>query len=340
MTPAEAFLLRILPAVGVIPAAGPKKPGCMIKTTFRILLLPALLATAGQGCVNEDRDHHDPVVKLAFEPVMHAQVRSEVFDDTPTSSGEDSFGVSVWSLDKEDSWATKARNAEPVLEMEQLVKAGNLWLPSPEIDWPSDQYNLSCIGFAPFTAATLCSVDEGVVFDRVDTSSDPGDLRYTLPQTDLSKTRNGGIVTLPMIPALCEVGFRVRGMSGYEATQVYLRRIELDGISLRGRFSSLPEPAWLLQENSREPIPFFDGDLAVEYNPQSAGAFRRIIPQQLEGVVRVEYEFETPTGERLQQSEEDIPLKCSLTAGRRYLFTLAVSPAGAEIIPENPTQLE
>ena len=48
----------------------------------------------------------------------------------------------------------------------------------------------------------------------------------------------------------------------------------------------------------------------------------------------------TPAGGRLNQEEKDLPLKITLEAGRHYVFTLAVSPAGVEVIPENPSQLE
>lgn len=315
----------------------------MKKTLFRILLATTACSLAGFGCVNEDRDHHDPVVKLAFEPVMHAQVRADNATEegnSDESSKEDHYGVSVWMLDKEISWITEAQNADSYLEMERLVKNGNLWYPETELDWPTDRFNLSCIGFAPFEAATSCSPAEGVVFDGVDTSSDPGDLRYTEPQVDLAKSHNGGIIPLPMIPALCEVDFRVRSVSGYESTRVYVRSITLAGIALKGRFRSQPEPTWTLQDADGSRLLFFEGDQEAVYTPQTVGTTRRIIPQEVDGTINVVYEFVTPAGGRLDQEEKDLPLKTSLEAGRHYIFTLAVSPAGVEVIPEIPSELE
>lgn len=315
----------------------------MKNSLFRILLATTVSSLVGFGCVNEDRDHHDPVVKLAFEPVMHAQVRADIDaeeDNSDEYSIEDHYGVSVWMLDKEISWMSEATNADSYLEMEHLVKNGNLWYPETELDWPSDQYTLSCIGFAPFEAASACSASEGVIFDGVDTSSDPGDLRYTRPQVDLAKSHNGGIIPLPMIPALCEVDFRVRSVSGYEATRIYVRSITLAGIALKGRFQSLPEPKWSLEDAANERLLFFEGDQEAVYTPQIVGSTRRIIPQEVDGTINVVYQFVTPAGGRLDQEEKDLPLKTTLEAGRHYIFTLAVSPAGVEVIPEIPSELE
>ena len=64
----------------------------MKKAFYRILLTAAILPTVGSGCVNEEREHHDPVVQLAFEPVMHAQVRAgETPDNTESSTAERMF---------------------------------------------------------------------------------------------------------------------------------------------------------------------------------------------------------------------------------------------------------
>ena len=197
--------------------------------------------------------HHDPVVRLAFEPVMQAQVRSDAApeDAAAAYSIEDHFGVSGWSLDKESSWKAEAKSADSYLAMERLVRNGNLWYPDPELEWPSDQYTLSCIGFAPFEAATACTPSEGVVFDEVDTSSDPGDLHYTEPQTDLAKSHNGGIIPLPMIPhsAKSTSGYAAsRGTNPHASMSAALR---LAGIALKGRFQSLPEPKWTPRESGR-----------------------------------------------------------------------------------------
>lgn len=312
----------------------------MLRTTAALLIVS--IATA--GCVKENRERHDPVVKLAFEPVMHAQVRSAVglsekTDHTEELLEEPSYGVSAWYLDEAADWNSAAESAEKFLVMERLLRNGNLWYPESGTNWPSNRYRLTCIGFAPFEAAAECDPLRGVVFDEVDTSQDPGDLRYSEPQTDLSKSRNGGLVTLPMIPALGQVAFRVRGVSGYEATRVYVRRIVLEGIALHGSFHSLPDPAWEISDD-RSSLVVFEGEIQVGYTPQNTGEPRRIIPQELEGTISVEYEFESPTGNRLQQEETDLPVKRTLEAGRRHTFTLAVSPAGVEVIPENPSMLD
>ena len=310
----------------------------MKSTIFRILLTTAAAASVGIGCVNEEREVHDPAVELAFDPVMHVQVRSET-GEQQTSDEADSFGVSAWHLDETTTWSVDAESAEPVLDMEPLVRDGALWYPQSRIDWPAKQYRLNCIGFAPFEAVTTCSPTEGVVFDGVDTSSDPGDLRYSEPQTELAKSRNGGVITLPMIPALCEIDFCVKGVSGYDDTNVYVRHIAIDKIAVRGSFHSLPDPTWTLAPDPGS-IDFFDGDTRVGPEPLNVGEKRRVIPQETDGVIVVDYEFETPDGNRLHQVVEDLALKRSFEAGRHYTITLAVSPAGVEVIVENPSQID
>lgn len=312
----------------------------MKKILHRTLLATTVLAIAGAGCVNENREHHDPIVKLAFDPVMHAQVRSSDDAENPdTDTESDTFGVSAWYLDEETPWSEGAANAVAFLPTVRLLRNGSLWYPETVIDWPSKQYTVACIGFSPYDAADACDLTDGVVFRSVDTSDDPGDLRYTEPRTGLTKNRNGGIVVLPMLPALCEVEFRVRGVTGYEATKVHVRRITLNGVCLKGEFRSLPEPLWT-PDRSPESLTFFEGDLQAVFEPQEAGTARRLIPQQLNGTVTVEYEFEAPSETRLQQVDTTEPVKRNLEAGRRYIFTLAISPAGVEILSETPVQNE
>lgn len=312
----------------------------MKKIHCRILLATTALSIAGFGCVNENREPHDPIVKLAFEPVMHVQVRSTANSETPDAAQEtNTFGVSAWYLDEGTSWSNGADQAQTLLTSSRLVQNGNFWYPESGIDWPSKRYSVSCIGFSPFEAIDACTPTEGVVFREVDTSTDPGDLRYTEPQTNLSKSQNGGIITLPMIPALCEVDFRVRSATGYEQTKVYVRSIALDGLSLKGDFHSLPEPAWTTT-GITESLNFFEGDLQVSYEPQRIGQTRRLIPQKLKGMILVEYEYEAPSEERLHQAETELVIERNLEAGRQYTITLAVSPSGVEIITETPSQNE
>lgn len=222
----------------------------MNRFIIRILLATAVAAAAG-ACVKEDRERHDPIVRLAFEPVMHTRVRSAAGDagDAGDAVGT-SFGVSVWQLPEELAWETDQQSALPLLDAARLVRDGERWLPESGNDWPSNRYTLTCIGFAPYEAAAGCDATYGVRFEEVDTSTDPGDLRYTLPQTDLVKSHNGGVVTLPLVQALCEVDFRVRGVNGYDATEVYVRSISFDNVGIRGDFRSLPAPTWTLRGNN------------------------------------------------------------------------------------------
>lgn len=298
---------------------------------FMRILLATVIVAAGAGCVNEEHERHDAVVALAFDPVMQVHVRSSAAPDETVSPG-----VCVWSLAGGRTWLADRAAAEVYLPPARLVRNGHFWQPETSVDWPSAETTLTCIGFAPFEAVTACDAERGVVFDGVDVTTDPGDLRYTEPQTDRMKSHNGGVVNLPLLPALCQVEFRIRSGGGYE-TSVYVRRIVLDAVVCRGTFRSLPEPAWKLSGAS-EALTLFEGELLLTDVPQTA-VIRRIIPQSLQSSVTVEYEYLTPTGDaRLQQSDVSLPVTKNLRAGHAYTFTLAAGPDGVEVIPETPLQ--
>ena len=288
------------------------------------------------GCVNDKNERYDPVVALAFEPVMHVTVRSS---ETPEPSPADpeglSFGVNAWQLPEGVSWESSQAAAVPYLTGTRLVSDGPRWRPESGDNWPSNRYTLTCIGFSPYDAATRCDSSEGVVFENIDTTTDPGDLRYTLPQTDLTKERNGGVVALPMQHALCEMDFRVKGKAGYESVKIAVKRITVNGIATKGNFHSLPEPHWDLGNETGQML-FFDGSVEIGDTPRTAGTARRVIPQTLDGSITVEYEFESPSGYGIPQIDTAAPFKRKLEAGRYYTFTLPIGPDGIEIVPEKP----
>lgn len=321
----------------------------MNRLIIRILLATAAAAVA--ACVTEDRERHDPIVQLAFDPVMHARVRSAETagmkmgqtDGTSMQKASDSdpaamtFGVSAWQLPEEESWETDRLSAMPLLDAARLVRDGELWRPETGGEWPANGYTITCIGFAPHDAASDCNAVDGVCFKEVDTSADPGDLRYTQPQADLVKYHNGGAVTLPLLKALCEVDVRIRGVNGYEDTEVYIRSITLVDAAIRGDFHSLPVPTWT-KHGDNAPLTIFEGEMRLGSVPQNAGSTRRLIPQGLNSAISVEYDFLTPDGTRVRQTDTTAPVVRELEAGHHYTFTLAVSPAGAEVIPELPDQ--
>lgn len=305
----------------------------MDKRLFRILFA-AVAAVAVSGCVNEEHDRHDPVVTLAFDPVMQVHVRSSEASETDADAL--SVGVCAWKLVEGQAWSADRGVAEVFLPASRLVHDGHFWHTQPHVDWPSAGNTLTCIGFAPFGAVAVCDQTRGVVFEGVDATTDPGDLRYTEPQADRVKLHNGGVVNLPLLPALCQVEFRVRS-KGETETTFFVRRIVLDAINCRGSFQSLPSPAW---ELSGDPgaLPLFEGEFQLTDVPQSIVAARRVIPQPLHSTLTVDYEYLTPTGSRIQQSETVGPLEKMLYPGYSYTFTLAVGHDGVEVLPENPAQ--
>ena len=303
---------------------------------LRLLLFAAAGALTAAGCVNEQRQHHDPDVTLAFEPVMHT-LSHAVGSGSPTSEGSaaQSFGVSVWQLAGDETWDGNTDSA-PYLAAARLVSDGRFWYPESGDNWPADRFTLTCIGFAPYEAATSCDAVQGVVFEGIDTTDDPGELRYTAPQTGLSKRTNGGVIILPMQPALCEVGFRVRAQAGYGGT-VIIRSVSLDGLGIRGDFRSLPEPQWTIGKEAFG-MRFFEGEVTSDYTVRYLGTTRRVIPQELACGVTVEYDLLTPDGIRISQTHTTEPIVRTLLAGYRYLFTLATGPDGVEVVPDNPIQ--
>ena len=160
----------------------------MKKTFNRILLTAAILPTVGPGCVNEEREAPRPVVPLAFEPVMHAQVRAG--GDPRQHRRHRQQLVRRQRLDprpERDLEHPGPKTPNRSSTGKNCSATAFSGIPNRNPTGPPYQYNLACIGFAPFDAAARCDNSQGVVFDDVDTSTDPGDLRYTLLQANLSQ---------------------------------------------------------------------------------------------------------------------------------------------------------
>lgn len=300
---------------------------------FRIMLV-AMIALAVAGCVSEEREQHDPVVALAFDPVMQVHVRSSEVSENDADAL--SVGVCAWKLAEGQTWSADRDVAEVFLPASRLVRDGHFWYPQPAVDWPSAGNTLSCIGFAPFDAVAVCDKARGVVFENVDATTEPEDLRYTEPQANRVKSHNGGVVNLPLLPALCQIEFRVRSKEENGET-FFVRRLVLDAVGCRGSFQSLPSPDWTLSDDP-EALQLFDGEFQLTDVPQSVVAARRVIPQPLRSTLTVDYEYLSPTGSRIQQSETVGPLEKMLYAGHSYTFTLTVGYDGVEVLPENPAQ--
>lgn len=306
---------------------------------FIIRILLAIVVTAAAGaCINEHRDRHDPVVRLAFEPIMYMQVRTSMNTEDMgdvgevENSDETSFGVSVWQLPEGMAWNNSRQSAHQFLDAVRLVSDGEHWSPESGDNWPSIHYTITCIGFSPYEAADGCDITNGVRFEGIDTSTDPGNLCYTQPQTNLIKSQNGGVVTLPLQQALCMVDFRIRDLAEDETTKLYVRSITLDNIAIRGDFRSLPDPTWTIHGDNT-PLTIFEGDMQLEYAPQHVGSIRRLIPQEINSTVTVEYEIVSASGPRIRHFDTTLPIARKLEAGRHYTFTLAFSSAGLEVLP-------
>lgn len=303
----------------------------------RIIAIATAAITA-VGCVSDMNERYDPAVDLTFDPVMYVEVRSSDIGTTDTApSGELSVGVSVWQLPEGKAWGPDT--ATPLLESYQLVHDGEVWRTGNNDRWPSVQYTLTCIGFSPFDAASGCNGQNGVMFNGIDTRENQAVLRYTVPQTGLTKHLNGGTIILPLQHALCEIGFKVKGKAGYESVDVRILGITIDNMVTEGDFHSLPEPAWSFDDETVA-IPFFEGVVPIQNTPVNVGESKRIIPQTLESSITVDYEFLSQAGTYIHQTDTSEPLKRRFEAGHYYTITLEVSPDGLEVVSEVPSKEE
>ncbi len=309
-----------------------------MKRNLKQIIAIATAAITAVGCVSDRNGRYDPVVDMTFDPVMHVKVRSSDIGTTDTETSEEpSVGVSVWQMPESKVWGSDT--ATPLLENSRLVHDGEVWRTESNDQWPSVQYTLTCIGFSPFDAASGCNEQNGVMFNGIDTRENQADLRYTVPQTGLTKHINGGTIILPLQHALCEIEFMVKGKAGYESVNVRILGITIDDIVAEGDFHSLPEPAWALDDETVA-IPFFEGVVPIQNTPVNVGKPKRIIPQTIESSITVDYEFMSHAGTFIHQADTSEPVKRRFEAGHYYTITLEVSPDGVEVLPEIPSKEE
>lgn len=300
------------------------------------------VAAAAVGCIEHKSDCYDTDVPLTFAPSLAGQVRSDMSGDADAAYPSDrTFGVAVWQLGIDRNWENDAAAAAEFLAPTEIGWRQNEWRPASEtLFWPSKDYTLTAIGYAPCEALSRCTLTEGVVFADRDLLADRFDLLYTPPQTDCRKTSNGGRLSLPFRHALAQVDFKIYN-SGNPNDDIFVESILLRDRFFRGTFRSLPVPEWTLDEERRD-VAFLEGEAVEAPKVVAAEAVRvgrswRLPPQSLECAVEVEILYRNASGSMIPFRHETLPLDVQIQAGRRYTFTLAVALNDITVIEKSVT---
>lgn len=302
------------------------------------------VAVAAVGCIEQKTDRYDTDVPLTFAPSLADPVRGDMSDKTHAAAypTDRTFGVALWQLDGGRTWAAGADAATEFLAPTEIGWRQNEWNPAGGTRlWPSKDYTLTAIGYAPHEALSRCTRTEGVVFADRDLLADQSDLLYTPAQTDCRKTDNGGRLSLPFRHALAQVDFRIYN-SGAPGDDIFVAGIRLRDRFCRGTFRSLPEPVWTLDRELSD-VEFLDGAAVEAPKVVAAEAVRagrswRLPPQSLECAVEVDILYRNASGNMIPFRHKTLPLDVQIRAGRRYTFTLAVALNDVTVIEKTVTQ--
>lgn len=275
--------------------------------------LPYILLSFLTACSVAVPDDSDPQVTMAFELVESPMTRG---NDLP----EYSAGVSAWTLDKELKWMYGS-DAEGYLRESRVIPGPDgQWYLEDMGEWPSVNKRMTVIGYAPYERAESCCDEFGVRFSGVDVLDDPIPLLYTQPQVDLHKLSSGGLVSLPLQHALCQMDFNVRKRVP-EGEEIRICRIILDNAFHEGDFRSLPYPQWHVSGYASE----------FEF---SEGQPRLMVPQRLCSQVTVEYEYTNAAGLSIMQTVKTREIVKDLNPGCYYTLILTVGVDDVKFLVE------
>lgn len=274
-----------------------------------LILCTALALCA---CSVDRRNSYDPDIKLAFQPAMYMQVDGGKTEDYPQDTP---FGISTWLND--DNGA-----ASPLLSDAKVSGGADLWSVDGGKLWPARGTSMSVLAYAPYGRAASCKLEQGVVFSGVDMSKDDTDLLYSDLQSGLEKMTCGGVVSVPFKHALSQVSFRVYDCVE-AAEKVVIKSIRMKSVRYKGDFQSRPSPEWNISNETIE-LEIFSGEQEPKVIPSEIGRSALVIPQALESVVCVDFEYYTIGGTHITQHLESKPLRTSMAPGLRYVYTLGI----------------
>lgn len=271
------------------------------------------------SCVKDKEDVVDYDVVLQFNPAIYSQSKATLGGSYPDGVP---FGVAAVSYDASLSWDSNGGRGETFLSDEKVVLEGDHWLPESRCNWPHVLKNLAVVAYSPYGAAARCSVTDGVLFSDVNTLENPVDLLYTEPIADLHKGVYGGVVALPFKHALSSINVKVKNLVD-TLDRVVIKGIRIGGVKYKGSFSSLPYPAWEIEEDATSLV-FYSGSHDSTQAPVSLGESFLIIPQRLDTVFEVDFRYYTSAGTYLDMSLSTRKVETMLQPGRSYTYTLSV----------------
>ena len=286
-----------------------------MKRTLSYMFL--LLALA--GCTQDHKTVYDPEMQMLFHPVMHVPTKTDASNDYPENQP---FAINAWELDRTLQWNTDSQTAD-VYMAEALARKSDAeyWALLDDALWPSRDKRLTVIAYSPAADFEGCTSSDGVSC-TYDMKENQADLLYTDPQSDLDKVECGGVVVLPFKHALSQVKFHVKNRVN-KSEEIIIKSITVDNVISSGKFNSLPEPTWVLTEETME-LPFFEGEQMTGSVPYPIGRTWNVIPQLLNTVVTVEYEYRTASDTGFTQTLKTCEMCTDLEQGRQYNYTLSV----------------
>ena len=278
-----------------------------------------LLLLALAGCTQDHKTVYDPEMQMLFHPVMHVQTKADDVDDYPE---DQPFAVSAWTLDEGLQWG--ADGQEAAIYMSDVIahkSNSEHWSLVDDALWPSRDKRVTVVAYSPASEFDGCTSTDGAAC-TYDMKTSQSDLLYTEPQSDLDKVECGGVVVLPFKHALSQVKFQVKNRVN-KSEEIIIKSITVDSVKSSGKFTSLPAPAWEIADDVMH-LNFFEGEQMTRNIPSPIGRKWNVIPQLLNTVVTVEYEYRTASDTGFTQTLKTCEMATELEQGRQYTYTLSV----------------
>lgn len=293
-----------------------------------VLLWAVAAAVAAGGCARFEQAP-SAVPALAFDPVVYPATRAGAGGGEGVYPGDGVFGVLACRYPASLGPADGVTVADGV----PVRLSSGSWRPDVPVFWGGPDTRTAVLAYSPYGAPARLSLEEGVVFEHVDTALSQDDLLYT-PLLEGLVPGWDGVVELPFRHALSRVEAVFRTNGPLDGVRVEVLSVWLASVAARGRFASRPAPSWT-PEGDCGWAGLFTGLEEAGVNPLALPGGLWVIPQEVRTVAGALLSLTGSDGSVRRVSVTTAPFRRSLEPGRSYAVALSYDVArGALSIDE------
>lgn len=293
------------------------------------------------GCTIDSPIIYDPDLRLLFQPQMYMHISSS--EQVECFPEDQDIAVCAWTSEKEWLELTRAYAQDVVITdtIRKVQVTDRLWGFEEAVLWPKKNQVLSFTAYSPYEADCKVNKNKGVQWSTDNVLEDQIDLLYSHMDMDRSNNVDGNVVQMCFNHAMCQVDFRVKNRVDNTGAldalnrpdKITVKKITIDGVKYKGSFASLPSAEWTLAED-KVALPIYEGLFLTSGVPEPIGTSWMMLPQKLETVVTVEFQYTTFANTTITQVLKTVPMKTNLEPGRKYIYTLSVGIDDVKFLQE------